>query len=119
MASLPNVPILPDGKKFDGTKWVTWKPKMTAQATLRGLYGYYDGTIPQPPPAPAAGPGTAATIALPPDLTPIFSRAPSLEEWTHCDSLATSLLVLNIKDPVGVGLKTDGTAHEAWTSLES
>ncbi|KAJ6464938.1 hypothetical protein C8R45DRAFT_783774, partial [Mycena sanguinolenta] len=114
-SSLPNVPILPDAEKFDGTKWLTWKPKMTAQSTLRGLYGYYDGSIPCPA-APVAA-GTAALTALPPDPTPIFSRNPSFEEWAHRDSLATSLLVLNVKDPVGVGLRTNGTAREAWTSL--
>jgi hypothetical protein len=111
-SSLPKVPILPDSEKFDGTKWPTWKPKMTSQSTLRGLYGYYDWSTPKP--AEIVATGTAATTPLPPDNTPIFSKNPSLEEWMHRDSLATSLLVLNVKDPVGVGLKTDGSAREAW-----
>jgi hypothetical protein len=29
----------------------------------------------------------------------------------------TSILVLNVKDPVSVGLKTDGSAYNAWKSL--
>jgi hypothetical protein len=63
---------------------------------------------------------TAATTPLPPDNTPIFSKTPSLKEWVHRDSLATSLLllVLNVRDPVGVGLKTNGSVCEAWKSLE-
>ncbi|KAF8192017.1 hypothetical protein K438DRAFT_1830420 [Mycena galopus ATCC 62051] len=89
---------------------------MTAQSTLRGLYGYYDGTVPRP--TTIALTGTATATSLPPDPTPIFSKFPSLEEWVHQDSLATSLLVLNVKDPVDVGLKTNGTAREAWKSLE-
>jgi hypothetical protein len=113
------VPLLPDGEKFDGTGYSGYKTKIKALAKARGLGGYLDGTITCPP-APAAGP-TAQTAALPPDPldpTSIYSLTPSLEEWRHRDAIATALLVLNVKNPVGLGLKTDGTAAEAMQSLE-
>jgi len=99
--------MLADVDKFDGTKWASFKPKYTANANAPT--GTVAGTV-----APAA-----VTIPLPPDPTPMYSRTPSFEEWHHRDGLATSLLTLNVKDPVGIGLKTDGTAREAWLSLES
>ncbi|KAJ6531292.1 hypothetical protein B0H19DRAFT_967217, partial [Mycena capillaripes] len=109
------VPLLPDGEKFDGTGYSGFKTRITALAKARGLGGYLDGTIQRPSP-PTAG-ATAQTIALPPDPTSIYSLTPSLEEWMHRDAIATALLVLNVKNPVGLGLKVDGTAAEAMKSL--
>jgi hypothetical protein len=57
-------------------------------------------------------------LALPPEPTTVYSRTPSLDEWAYRDGIALSILILNTKDPVGVGLKTDGSAHDAWKSLE-
>jgi hypothetical protein len=124
--------MLADADKFDGTKWVSFKPKYTASSKLCGLFGYHDRSIPCPlnPAAPTlAEPiGTATTtppvpapitVPLPPDPTPIYSKNPSFDEWNYRDGLATSLLTLNVKDPVGVGLKSDGTAREPWLSLET
>ncbi|KAJ7083467.1 hypothetical protein C8R44DRAFT_652188, partial [Mycena epipterygia] len=112
------VPLLPDGEKFDGTGYSGFKTKILALAKARGLGGYLDGTITSPtaPAAPAAG-ANAQTISLPPDPTSIYSLAPSYEEWMHRDAIATALLILNVKNPVGLGLKTDGTAAEALESL--
>ncbi|KAJ7507793.1 hypothetical protein B0H11DRAFT_1704972, partial [Mycena galericulata] len=109
------VPILPDGEKFDGAGYSGFRPKILALAKARGLGGYYDGTI-LCPPAPAPG-ATPQTTALPPDATSIYSLTPSYDEWKHRDAIATALLVLNVKNPVGLGLKVDGTAQEAWKSL--
>jgi hypothetical protein len=36
----------------------------------------------------------------------------------HRDAMATALLILNVKNPVGLGLKVDGTAREAVKSLD-
>ncbi|KAJ6577713.1 hypothetical protein B0H19DRAFT_931411, partial [Mycena capillaripes] len=115
------VPLFPDGEKFDGTGYSGFKTRIMALAKARGLGGYLDGTIkcPSPPAIPAApAPGaTAQTISLPPDPTSIYSLTPSLEEWMHRDAIATALLVLNVKNPVGLGLKVDGTSAAAMKSL--
>ncbi|KAF7358895.1 Retrovirus-related pol polyprotein [Mycena sanguinolenta] len=117
-----SVPMLPENERFDGTKFPTWETKMLAHAKVRGLGGYLDGTIPKPttPIAPTGAAVDEEDIPLPlsPLTTSVFSKTPSLEEWIHRDGMATSILVLNVKDPVGLGLKTDGTAHEAWKSLK-
>ncbi|KAJ7684016.1 hypothetical protein B0H17DRAFT_1225849, partial [Mycena rosella] len=79
-----------------------------------------DGTITEPS-APTLTVTTAGNTpqrtTLPPDPTPIYSLTPSLEEWHHRDAMAYALLVLNVKNPVGLGLKVDGTVHEAMKSL--
>ncbi|KAJ7774165.1 hypothetical protein DFH07DRAFT_733114, partial [Mycena maculata] len=112
------VPLLPDGEKFDGTGYSGFKTKILALAKARGLGGYLDGTISCPPAPPAPIPGTTPqTAPLPPDATSIYSLTPSLEEWKHRDAIATALLVLNVKNPVGLGLKVDGSAGEAMKSL--
>lgn len=119
--------MLPDGEKFDGTGYSGFRTKILALAKARGLGGYLDGTIISP-----AGPQTSATttqgatqtstaptsIPLPPDPTPVYSITLSHEEFTHRDASAVALLVLNVKNPVGLGLKTDGTAAEALKSLD-
>ncbi|KAJ6506922.1 hypothetical protein C8R45DRAFT_816668, partial [Mycena sanguinolenta] len=114
-----SVPTLPESEKFDGTKWPSWKLKMLAHAKVHGLGGYLDSTIPKPttPIAPAGVDEDEIPLPLSPLTTSVFSKSPSLEEWTHRDGMATSILVLNVKDSVRIGLKTDGTAHEAWKSL--
>ncbi|KAJ6487499.1 hypothetical protein C8R47DRAFT_979107, partial [Mycena vitilis] len=109
------VPLLPDGEKFDGTGYSGYKTKIMALAKARGLGGYLDGAITRPA-APAAG-TTAQATTLPPDPTAMYSPTPSLEEWTHRDAIGLALLVLNVKNPVGLGLKTDGTAAQAMQSL--
>jgi hypothetical protein len=86
------------------------------------LDGYIDGTIPNPRPTPVDGAENLAAnvadlIALPPEPTVVYSRSPSSDEWDYRDGITTSILVLNVKDPVGVGLKTDGSAYNAWKSL--
>ncbi|KAJ6506734.1 hypothetical protein C8R45DRAFT_816884, partial [Mycena sanguinolenta] len=108
-----------ESEKFDGMKWPSWKLKMLAHAKVRGLGGYLDGTIPKPnvPIAPAGADEDKIPLPLSPLTTSVFSKTLSLKEWTHHDEMATSILVLNVKDPIGIGLKSDGTAHDAWKSL--
>ncbi|KAJ7601832.1 hypothetical protein B0H17DRAFT_969460, partial [Mycena rosella] len=116
-SSSTGVPLLPDGEKFDGTGYSGWKTKAFVLARARGLGGYIDGTIQKPLisiPAPGA---TAQTTALPPDPTSVYSLTPSLDEWIHRDAFAMALIVLNVKNPVGLGLKLDGSAFEAMASL--
>ncbi|KAJ7667301.1 hypothetical protein B0H17DRAFT_990307, partial [Mycena rosella] len=111
------VPLLPDGEKFDGTGYSGFNTKILVLAKARGLGGYLDGTIQKPLTSISAPGGTAQTTALPPDPTSVYSLTPSLEEWIHRDAFALALLVLNVKNPVGLGLKLDGSAAEAMQSL--
>ncbi|KAJ7339191.1 hypothetical protein DFH08DRAFT_1014072 [Mycena albidolilacea] len=116
-SNLIGVPLLPDGEKFDGTGYSGYKTKIQALAKAHGLGGYLDGTIQKPSPMTAGG--TAQSTMLPPEPTSIYSTTPSYDEWVHCDAIATALLVLNIKNPVGLGLKVDGSAHKAMQSLDN
>ncbi|KAJ7619739.1 hypothetical protein FB45DRAFT_716203, partial [Roridomyces roridus] len=109
-STLNSVTVLPEGERFDGTGWTAFSTKMKAQFKARGLGGYIDGTISKPS-------GNPLTTPLPGDTTPNYSMTPSLEEWTYRDGVVTSMLVLNVKNPVGLGLISDGTAVEAWKSL--
>ncbi|KAJ7086552.1 hypothetical protein C8R44DRAFT_566405, partial [Mycena epipterygia] len=113
-----SVPLLPDEEKFDGIAYSGFKAKMNVLAKARGMGGYLNGTIKSPsaPAAPAAG-APAQTVALPPDPTPIYSPNPSYDEWVHRDAFAMAMVVLNVKNPVGLGLKVDGTAADAMKSL--
>jgi hypothetical protein len=43
---------------------------------------------------------------------------PSLDEWTIRDAWAMGLLLYNCTNPIGLGMKSDGTAAEAWKSLK-
>jgi hypothetical protein len=56
---------------------------------------------------------------LPADPTPVFSAAPSLEEFMYRDGVMRSMIVTNIVDPIGLGVKRDGTAKECWDSVVS
>ncbi|KAJ7085144.1 hypothetical protein B0H15DRAFT_748502, partial [Mycena belliarum] len=109
------VPVLPDGEKFEGAGYKGFKTKIMALAKARGLGGYLDGKITCPI-APVLG-ATPQNTALPPDPTSIYSLTPSYDEWIYRDAIATALLVLNVKNPIGMGLKVDGTAAEAMKSL--
>ena len=77
----------------------------------KGLTGYIDGTIGKP------NIPTATTTT--PDSTPIYSSKPSYDEWTFRDQLARGHITLNCTDIAGLGVKTTGTAKEAWDSIQS
>ena len=46
-----------------------------------------------------------------------MSRTSSLEEWEDRDACALRLIVYNTKNLVGLGIKIDSTAVEAWVTL--
>ncbi|KAJ7616573.1 hypothetical protein FB45DRAFT_709304, partial [Roridomyces roridus] len=141
-ANSNSLTVLPDGEKFDGTGFTGFETKFIAIADARGLRGYIEGTIPKPNPpaaatapaapttpttptatAPSTSPGLSisqvspASVSLPPEPTSIYSTSPNSDEWKHRDAMAKAMIVLNVKDPIGLGLKTDGSAAEAWSSL--
>ncbi|KAJ7867736.1 hypothetical protein B0H14DRAFT_3441654 [Mycena olivaceomarginata] len=118
LSTAPGVPMLPEADKFDEMGWAAWKTKISAHIKAHGLGGYINGTIPNPrPDAENLAANVADLIALPPESRVVYLRTPSSDEWDYCDGITTSILVLNVKDPIGVGLKTNGSAYDAWKSL--
>src|SRR6266540_3964804 len=80
--------------KHDSTSWVK---------------GYIDGKIALPATPPDKTP----------DSTPIYSTTLSIDEWHFCDQLAQGHITLNCTDVAGLGVKTTGTANEAWDSIQT
>ncbi|KAJ7742000.1 hypothetical protein DFH07DRAFT_697939, partial [Mycena maculata] len=116
-SSFTSVPSLPEEEKFDGLISLRgWKTKVVTLAKARGLGPYIDGTLTCPP-IPTATTGNPTAIPLPPDATPVYSMTPSREEWVYRDACAYALVVLNVKNPEGLGMKRDGSAAEAFKSL--
>jgi hypothetical protein len=54
-----------------------------------------------------------------PDPTPVYSTNPSREEFLYRDGVMRSMLVTNIVDHIGLGIKRNGTAKECWDSIVS
>lgn len=114
--------IFSETDKFDGTNWPSWRRLIRTAATARGVFGYIDRTIKQPPTLPittstlpTTSPTPLITTINPPE-TPWDSANPSTKEWAIRDAWAIGLLIFNTKNPVGLGINIDGTAAEAWTS---
>ena len=109
----PSLTILSEEQKFNGDNLLQWKTNITQLLGSKGLLGYIDGKIPKPSPPASASSETAET----PTGTPIYSTKPILDEWTFGDQLARGHITLNCIDVAGLGVKTDGTAQEAWDSI--
>ena len=109
---------------------------MTQLLGAKGLLGYTDGTIPKPPlsqPTPQTQPTTtgegaekSSTSPIPTLTTvtttaptPVYSTNPSYDEWIFRDQLARGHIALNVKDMSSLGVKTTGTAKEAWDSIQA
>ncbi|KAJ7199007.1 hypothetical protein GGX14DRAFT_373536, partial [Mycena pura] len=107
------LPTLLATEKLQGNKsnYPTFKVLIEEHAASKGLSRYLDGTIVKPALI------TLPTGTLPPDPTPIFSTAPSREEFLYRDGVLRSLIITNINDPIGLGVKRDGTAKECWDSV--
>ncbi|KAG6851779.1 hypothetical protein C0991_006215, partial [Blastosporella zonata] len=121
-------PLLPDTEKFDGTNYLEWRETILMACRLRGARGYLEGTIPKPtsPTSTTSGSTPAvgqsdqqSALAQSPTDTRWTSLTPSYEEWDTRDAWAMIAIRQNIKNPIGLGVKTDGSAAEAWASLES
>jgi len=109
--STPSLTILSNDQKFNGENLLSWTTNMTQLLGSKGLSGYIDGKIPLPtPPAP----GDPA-----PDPTPIYSTSPNVDEWHFQDQLAQGHITLNCVDVAELGVKTTGTAKEAWDSIQA
>ncbi|KAJ7210492.1 hypothetical protein GGX14DRAFT_363332, partial [Mycena pura] len=107
------LPVLLATEKLQSNKsnYPTFKVLIEEHAASKGLSGYLNGSITKPAVITAPA-GTPAA-----DATPIFSMAPSHDEFTYHDGVLRSLIVTNIVDLIGLGVKRDGTAKECWDSV--
>ncbi|KAG6899920.1 hypothetical protein C0993_005310 [Termitomyces sp. T159_Od127] len=54
----------------------------------------------------------------PPAVTSWWGAAnPMVEEWLQCDAYARSMITLNVVNSVDAGIKMNGLATDAWSSL--
>jgi len=104
--------LLSKEQKFNGENLLQWNVTMTQLLGSKGLTRYVDGKIVKP--ALQTGAATA-----PDPSTPIYSSNPSYDEWTFRDQLARGHITLNCTDVAGLGVKTTGTAKEAWDSIQA
>ena len=123
-------PLFPDNEKFDGMNWIAWSENILIAAHMRGASGYLNGTIKQPSTIRSGTstplPTTLAVTSLPAPITTTSatsetntkwqSLTPSEDEWETKDNWVKGLLIYNMKNPIGLGIKIKGTAAEAWMS---
>jgi len=100
-------PTFSESDKFNGTNWASWRRLIRTTAVSKGTFGYLDGTSKQSP--------TPPDNKLPAE-TPWDSETPSPKEWRAQNAWTLGLLLINTKNPAGLGINIDGTAAEAWTS---
>ncbi|KAF7353202.1 Gag-Pol polyprotein [Mycena sanguinolenta] len=108
-----SLPVLLATEKLQVSKanFPTFQILIEQHAASKGLKGYLEGTTTLPALT------TVPTGTPAPDSTPVFSTAPSREEFLYRDGVMKSMIVTNVVDPIGLGLKLDGTAKECWDSL--
>jgi hypothetical protein len=97
--------ILPTDEKFNGTNWVEFKNAVWSAVKSRSMLPYIDGTLSRP------------TVDTTTTTSFWGSATPTQEEWDQRDSFVQGMIVLNVRNPVGHGVKTDGTALETWSPL--
>ncbi|KAF8893476.1 hypothetical protein BD779DRAFT_1435789, partial [Infundibulicybe gibba] len=123
MADIPpdNPPIFSDAQKFDGTNWVCWSGRIKIAAEMYGVDNYLYGKTSRPLLNISATSSQMRTdpaqLPTQPTLTPWTSANPCPEEWKMRDAWTMGLLIFNIKNPIGLGVKMDGTSAQAWESL--
>ena len=105
--SQPQLFLLSPEEKFDRSNWIPFKETLMNAAKAQGCNGYFLGTIPRP--TPPTDPTTATT-----PTTFWGALKPTIEEWDQCNAYALGMITLNVKNTIGQGVKTDGTAVEAW-----
>ena len=108
MLGTPSLMILSKEQKFNGENLLSWTTNMIQLLGSKGLSGYIDRKIALP----------VTPLDKTPDSTPIYSTTPSIDEWHFRDQLARGHITLNCTDVAGLGVKTTGTAKEAWDSIQ-
>ena len=106
---LSNPPNFPEEAHFDGTNHATFKNHVMIAARAQGARSYLDSMITKP----------ESTQDTKDEAKPSkwSSKYPSLEEWEERDAWALGLIIYNTKNPVGLGIKMDESAAEAWKAL--
>ena len=131
MSGIPSLTILSEEQKFNGDNLLQWKTNIIQLLGSKGLSGYIDGTIQRPVPqtdtpkatetseeTTATTTATTTTTTPTPSVpTPIYSSTPTLDEWIFRDQLARGHITLNCVDVASLGVKTTGTAKDAWDSI--
>ncbi|KAE9397295.1 hypothetical protein BT96DRAFT_941021 [Gymnopus androsaceus JB14] len=123
-----SIPRFPEDNQLDSDRnWRTYKRECILALKARSLLQYIEGTIVRPlfqttqtaAPATTTTSSTTATTttSTTPTQTPIWSSTPLYEEWTTRDATATSIIITNVRDPVGVGIEDDKSAAEIWKFL--
>ncbi len=110
MSGIPTLTLLSEEQKFSGNNLQKWSTNMRQLLGSKGLLGYIDGKVTIPS-QPAPGDPT-------PDATPVYSTTPNYDEWSFRDQLARGHITLNCTDVDELGVKTTGTAREAWDSIQ-
>ena len=114
MSGTPSLTILPEEQKFNGENLLQWKTTIKQLLASKGLLGYATGTILKPTSSTTTEkPATEAAA------TPIYSSTPTLDEWVFRDGLARGHITLNCADVISLGVATEGTAKEAWDSIQA
>src|SRR6266540_6373156 len=106
----PSLTILSKEQKFNGENLLQWNINIKQLLGLKGLTSYIDRNI--------AKPAVPTSTTPTPDPTPIYSTKPNHDEWTFRDQLTRGHITLNCTDIAGLGVKTTGTAREAWESIQ-
>lgn len=104
-------PKFPEEVHFDGTNYTTIKNRVLIAARARGAREYLEETIKRPSETDDIKKGDEKP-------TEWFSKTPSIEEWEERDAWALGLIIYNTKNPIGLGIKMDGTAAEARSALK-
>ncbi|KAG5332108.1 hypothetical protein C0989_007212, partial [Termitomyces sp. Mn162] len=120
MSQNPSLFLLPVEDRFDGSNWVVFRTTVTKAARGCGLLGYLTSEIREPEPE-TYDPGESKGAPIKASHTSTWwgSASPSLDEWLQRDAYARSMVTLNVVNPVGAGVRMDGTAADAWNSLTS
>ena len=125
MSGSPSLTILSEEQKFNGENLLQWKTNLTQLLGSKGLWGYVDGKIAKPTgtilttqAADSESSTTSRTTQTTVVTTPIYSTRLTLDEWIFRDQLARGHITLNCTDTMSLGVKTDGTAKEAWKAVE-
>ena len=110
MSTQPAFFQLPADKCFNGNKWYSWKETILSAANARGVHGYLNGSITKP---------TAMTLTTEKLTVTSYwsSMKPTPDEWVQQDAYVKSIITLNVKNPLGFGIKSMQTAAEAWNAL--
>ena len=99
-SNMSSLTILSEEQKFNRENLLSWTTNMIQLLGSKGLLGYTDGTITLP--------AWLEVGAAVPDPTPIYSTAPSFDEWNFRDKLARGHITLNCTDVAALGVKTTG-----------